>query len=93
MCALYEKKIKKELMNQKMKDVLFSSMFFLCFKNYGYIIILMCFDNLIKCIRSLLYSVGFMISTHVYLYNNFFNDVSIHLSKEKKPKHLKLTNS
>jgi hypothetical protein len=33
-----------------------------------------------------------MISTHVYLYNNFFNDVNIHLSKGKKPKHLKLTN-
>jgi hypothetical protein len=31
-----------------------------------------------------------MISTHLYLYNNVFNDMNIHLSKEK-PKQLKPT--
>jgi len=48
MCALCEKKWLKELMDQKKKDVLFFSMFFLCFflglKRYFD----MCFDNLIK---------------------------------------------
>jgi hypothetical protein len=52
----------------------------------------MCFDNLVTCITSLLYSACFMISTHLYLYKNVFNDMSIHLSKEKKiTKHLQPT--
>jgi hypothetical protein len=43
-----------------------------------------CFDNLIKYITSLLYSACSMISTHLYLYNNFFNDMNIHFSKKKQ---------
>jgi hypothetical protein len=49
MYALGEKKQLKYLANQKKKDVIFSSMFFLCFvfwtegKNSN-----VCFDNLIK---------------------------------------------
>jgi hypothetical protein len=50
----------------------------------------MCFEILIKCITPLLYGACSIISTHLYLYKNLFNDMSIHLSKEKKkPKHLK----
>ncbi len=45
----------------------------------------MCFDHLIKCITSLLYSACSMISTHLYLYKNVFNGMNIHFSKEKKP--------
>jgi hypothetical protein len=44
----------------------------------------MCFDNLIKHITSLLYGACSMISNHLYLYNNVFNDMSIHFSKEEK---------
>jgi hypothetical protein len=44
----------------------------------------MCFDNLIKYITSLLSNVCSMILTHLYLYKNVFNDMNIHLSKEKK---------
>ncbi len=51
----------------------------------------MCFDNLIKYITSLLCSACSMILIHLYIYNNVFNDTSIHLSKEeeKNPKHFK----
>jgi hypothetical protein len=51
-----------------------------CLQNYFD----MCFDNLIKYITSLFYSACFMISTHLYLYKNVFNDISIHLLKENK---------
>jgi hypothetical protein len=76
-CIMW-KELLKELMNQKRKDVLFSSMLFLCFKNFGYKIIMTCYDNWIKCIISLLYNACSMISTHLYLY-------------KKTPKHLKPT--
>jgi hypothetical protein len=42
MSTFYENKWLKKLMNQKRKDILFSSMYFLCFKNFGYKIIFIC---------------------------------------------------
>jgi hypothetical protein len=39
MCALCEKKILKDLMNQKRKGVMISSMFFLCISLFSFLII------------------------------------------------------
>jgi hypothetical protein len=84
-CALCEKEWLKTLMDQKRKDIWFSSMFFLCIflvKNYFH----MHFDHLIKIlwIISLLYSTSHMISIHLHFYKHVLNDMGVHLSKEKK---------
>jgi len=57
-CALCEKKRLKELVDKKMKNILFSSMFFLC-SFFGLKIILMCFDKLIKFYASHHYRITF----------------------------------
>jgi len=70
MCALCEKKWLKELMDQKKKDVLFFSMFFLCFflglKRYFD----MCFDNLIKFYASQI----FFLKTHEHLKSAYLSN-------------------
>jgi hypothetical protein len=56
--ALCEKKRLKELVDKKMKNILFSSMLFLCFF-FGLKLILMCFDELIKFYASHHYCIAF----------------------------------
>ncbi len=84
MCALCEKKQLKELNGQKKERcTIFFNVFPLFLKFWLQNYFDMCFDNLMKCITSLLYNACSMIS-HLYLYKNVFNDMSIHVSKEKK---------
>jgi hypothetical protein len=68
---------------KKERSIIFFNAF-LIFKNFGQNYFEMCFDNLIKCITSHLYNACYMISTHLCLYKNVFNDMNIHFLKEKK---------
>jgi hypothetical protein len=84
-CIMWNETIEQINGPKKEKYIIIFNVFpmFLNFWLQNYFDIL-CFDNLIKCITSLLYSACSMISTHLYLYKNVFNGISIHLSKEKK---------
>jgi hypothetical protein len=69
--------------------IIFLNIFFMLKKIWLQNYFDMCFDNIIKCITSLLYTTYFMMSTHLYLYKKKFNETNIQVSKEKrKPKHL-----
>ncbi len=89
-CIMWKETI--EIINgpKKGKMYYFPHIFLMFLKFWLQICFDMCFGHLIKLITSLLYGACSMISNHLYLYNNVFNDMSIHFSKEKKkPKHLK----
>jgi hypothetical protein len=92
-CIMWKETIERINGPKKWRCIIFLDVFPMFFKFWLQNYFDMWFDNLIKYITSLLYSVCSMILTHLYLYKNVFNDMNIHLSKErkKKPKHLKPT--
>ncbi len=83
-CIVWKKTIERINGPKKERCIIFLNVFvmFLNFWSQNYFD--MCFDNLIKCIASLLYSACCMISTHLYLYKNAFNDMGINLQKREK---------
>jgi hypothetical protein len=85
-CALYEKELLKEFVNQKRKNVPFFLMFFLCSFSFWLKFILICvlIIWLSLCITLLLYSTSHMISTHLYLYKCVLSDIGISFEKEGK---------
>jgi hypothetical protein len=84
---LCEMKWLKNLVHQKMMDILFPKYYFLyiCFCSKKYFDT--CFDNLriflVFCITSL-YSTSYMVLTHLYLHKHVFNNMDIYLSNIKK---------
>jgi hypothetical protein len=79
-----EKTIERTNGPKKERCIIFLNVFVMFLKFWSQNYFDMCFDNLIKCITSLLYSACSMISTHLYLYQNAFNDMGIHLQKREK---------
>jgi hypothetical protein len=94
MCALCEKKQLKEWMDQEKKNVLFSSMVFLCFffwvkRIFWYLF--WSFD-LIDFITSVLDYTNPMLLSHLYFYKYVLNDILfIFQNKGKQSKHSKCT--
>jgi len=91
MCALCEKKWLKELMDPKKKDVLFSSMFFLCFFFWLKKYFDMCFDNLINFYASHHYCIAQSLWYQLdYIFTSMFWVTWVLIFFKKKPEALKI---